>query len=1063
MGRYEWENIDIIQINKERGYATSIPFENKTCAISGEESEWKMLLNGEWSFHWAGKPADRPEDFYLNDYDVSGWDTITVPSCWEIKGYGTPIYTNVTYPNPIKIEPIEEIPSIDHNDNPVGSYKKEFDISNWDGNEIFIHFDGVKSAFYVWVNGEKVGYSQGSMTPAEFNITPFVKSGKNIVSVEVYKYSDGSYLEDQDMWRFAGIFRDVYLISRPKVDIRDHYIHCDLDKDYKDAILKIKANIFNYGDKDCNGYKLQINLLDADGKYVGTEMLMSTDVNVQVNQETILEMESKIINPLKWTAETPNLYKVVLTLLDEDNEVVEVRSTNFGFRKVEIKDTQLLINGKSIMIKGVNRHEFGPEDGHSISVELIEKDVKLMKAFNINAVRTSHYPNAPAFYELCDIYGLYVMDECDLETHAIRDSVPGSNPKWTKPCVDRMERMVERDKNHPCIIMWSLGNESGDGENFKVMKEAALGIDSTRPVVYEGDRLAAYSDVFAQMYAPPQRIEQVGRGEKIISQGDPTYKEKELYITEKEYGDKPYVLAEYSLILGNSLGNFYKYMDAFEKYDRNIGGYIWQFADLSILTKTDKGKDFWAYGGDFGDDPNDSNFCCNGVFTADRTPTPISYEVKKVYQEVKVHAVDLKVGIVKIENKYRFKSLSFLDVKWSILEDGVIVKEDVLASLDVEPLNIQEITIPYTNFKFKKDKEYHLTIEFVLNKDLPWASKGYLLAWDQFELPLSNRNIPGIETNNDKLEVKESDKKIEIYSENVKITINGDKGVIESYQYKDVQLLASALLPNFYRATIDTDIGALRLVRNVIKNLLKQNDDSSKARLAYIKSRIEELSDEVWKVAEKTRVLESCEWKIINNSTVEVLTKSKVNIGDEPLKIKYIIHSNGEVEIYNEFMPNKELIRFGMQMQIPSDFSQMTWFGKGPHETMFDRKTGAAVGVYSMPVEEVIHNYIVPQENGNKTEVRWVKMTDAKGNGLKFTDIGETLLNTSAWPYTMEDLDKATHIHELPRRDTITLNVDYKQRGVGGDMPGMAMTHEEYKLKENALHKYAFRITPLLK
>ena len=1061
MGKLEWEDLDILHINKEDAYATSIPYQNEAEALAGMMSEGVINLNGEWKFHFSKNPMERPLDFYKEEYNTENWETLIVPSCWEIKGYGTPIYTNVAYPNPIKTDSIEAIPSIDHMDNPVGSYKRQFRIPDWYEREVFIHFAGVKSAFYLWINGEKVGYSQGSMTPAEFNITPYIRAGENTLAVEVYKYSDGSYLEDQDMWRLAGIFRDVYILGVPKVDIRDYFITCDLDEQYENAVLKVKTKLVNYNTGSISGYHISMSLIDEIGTNVFGESFSSSKVEINGGEQISVMMEVPVLNPKKWSAETPHLYKVLLILKDQNGEVVEVRVTEFGFRKVEIKDATLLINGKPIMIRGVNRHEFGPLDGHSVSTSLMEKDIQLMKAYNINAVRTSHYPNAVAFYELCNRYGIYVMDEADIETHGLRESIPGNEPKWIAPCVDRIQRMVERDKNHPSIILWSLGNESGDGDNFKIMKQAVLEMDTTRPIVYEGDRHVAYSDIFSQMYAPPERVEAVGRGERVLSEGDPTYKEKEIYVTEEEYGEKPYLLVEYAHIVGNSLGNFQEYMEAFEKYPRNAGGYIWDFVDQSILRKTESGQDFWAYGGDFGDEPNDGHFCGNGIFAADRSPRPASFEVKKVYQEIKVHEVDLKQGTFIVENKFRFKALDFVVLHWNLLEDGVMVKKDVQNSICVAAMEKKEIEIPYTDYSFKQDKEYHLTIEFALKEDVLWASKGYVVAWEQFRLPQSSRQILSESKIDISLMVTEEEHDIMFVSEKICIQIDKTKGVVSQYVYEGTPMLSSAIVPNFYRATIDNDNGVIRIITKMIDKLKKQNTPEAKARIEQMEMGMRQVSDQIWREAEATRKVTDISWYKMDDSKAKVVVESELNIGEGPHILEYTIYASGEIDIYQKLIPNKELIRFGMQMQMSGDYNQMTWFGKGPHETMFDRMTGAAVAQYSLPVRDTIHTYLRPQENGNRTEVRWVKLTDDNGKGLQFTDISGTLLYASAWPYTMEELDKAAHVHELPIRDDIvTLNIDYKQRGVGGDLPGIGSTHEEYKLKENITYEYGYRISP---
>ncbi|NLA04362.1 MAG: DUF4981 domain-containing protein, partial [Firmicutes bacterium] len=712
--RCEWEDLRVIGINKERGRCTSFPYPDKEAALAGDRSAYTLSLNGSWFFRWAPRPADRPADFYKPGYDYRKWDQIEVPSNMELAGYGIPIYKNIGYSRSIgKLK----IPRIDHEDNPVGSYIKEFNLpEDWSEREIMIHFAGVKSAFYLWINGEPAGYSQGSMTPAEFRITGLLRRGLNRVYVEVYKWSDGSYLEDQDMWRLSGIFREVYLVAVPRLQIRDHFIHCELDRSYRDAILHLEATLTGYDLVRGQRCRLEAALLDEKGHTVsGSERLFAAgtvEPSTPAPAELKLKLSGRVENPRKWSAEEPHLYTVLLTLRDEEGGLLDIRSGRFGFRRVEIKNSRLYLNGKPIKIKGVNRHEFHPLHGHAVPLEVTECDIKLLKANNINAVRTAHYPNHPGFYELCDRYGIYVMDECDLETHGLRWRVPGSDPRWTEACVDRMVRMVERDKNHPCIFSWSLGNEAGYGENFRRMKRAAQQIDRTRPFHYEGDHVLDISDFFSLMYATPRTVDKIGRGQPVRAGYLETNNLLGRRITPKQYRGKPFVLCEYAHAMGNSLGNFHKYMDLFEKYPHCIGGFIWDFSDQSILKKGAEGEHFWTYGGDFGDKPNDGFFCGDGIVAADRSPHPALYEVKKVYQEIKVRPADLARGRVRLENKYRFRSLDFVEMRWQVTADGKMIAEGALEPPAVPPGESREITIPYHFPPQLPGAEYHLLTEF---------------------------------------------------------------------------------------------------------------------------------------------------------------------------------------------------------------------------------------------------------------------------------------------------------------------------------------------------------------
>jgi len=1020
-----WENSKIFGINKEPAHSTLISFDSaEKWKKNREDSQYYKSLNGVWKFNWVEKPSDRPVNFYDVNYEIQDWDEIDVPSNWEMRGYGIPIYTNIKYPYSINIK---EIPNINHNYNPVGSYRRNFDIPlNWKGREVFIHFAGVKSAFYIWINGKKVGYSQGSMTPAEFNITKYLKNDNNILAVEVYRWSDGSYLEDQDMWRFSGIFRDVYLFSTPKVHIRDFYVRCDLDENYEHALLKVRIKSFNYGKADEEQYKVEVSLLDKEQRFIDSKILMGETFGIKSGTEYLIELKAKIENPRKWTGETPNLYDIIIVLKNSKNDIIEVEHCKFGFRKVEISEVgSFLINGRSIILKGVNRHEHDPDHGRAIPYNRMVQDIILMKHNNINAVRTSHYPNHPKWYELCDEYGIYVLDECNLESHGLWDKLPRSDPNWTDACIDRMVSMVERDKNHPCVVIWSLGNEAGMGENFKIMKNEALKIDSTRPIHYEGDYKQEISDVISSMYMSPKQLE---RNLKRNRTGFPGR-------TVKLSNPRPYVLCEYAHAMGNSLGNFQEFMDVFEKYSNAIGGFIWDYIDQGLRKISDKGEEFWAYGGDYGDEPNDGNFCINGILLPDRKPNPALYEVKKVYQNVKFYSLNLLEGKVIIHNKFNFISLDDFITNWELTANGKVIQQGLIDNLNIGPSEKKELIVPFHEPNLQFNTEYHLKMIISLGKNKPWAEKDHVIAWDQFKLPFNppKKSIPIKELFDIGLEdLKEN---FTIKGEEFKIKIGKKTGAIEAYTYRNIELFKSPLIPNFWRVPTDNDLGLI--------------DFSQSSAPSF---------DFSWKNTNKNRKVKSIHSERINNKIIKIFVLFNIDNSEKKMSITYTVYGDGNICIKSVITPSIDMARFGMQLTIPSEFNQLTWFGKGPHETMLDRKTSGAVGIYAGSVEDLIHDYVRPQENGNRTDVRWAALTNHEDFGLFISDIGGTYLSVSAWPYSIEDLELAKHTCDLPKREFITFNIDYKQQGVGGDIPAMANIHKKYKLKREKEYSYTFRI-----
>lgn len=1013
----DWENPEMIGQNKEPGHSTLIPYPDVETALKGvrSESPFYESLNGEWKFNWVRKPADRPVDFYKADYDVSGWDDIVVPSNWQMHGYGIPIYTNMVFPFPANP------PYIPHDNNPVGSYRRNFTIpSGWKGREVFIHFDGVKSAFYIWVNGERVGYSQGSMVPAEFDITKYLKGGRNSVAVEVYRWSDGSYLEDQDMWRLSGIYRNVYLFSAPAVHLRDFAVRAGLDDAYKDGILKIrpKLEVFDKG-KDLNGWTVKAQLYDENDKAVLGKPLEKNAlaiINEKYPQRDTVKfalMQSKVDNPKKWSAEEPNLYTLVLTLNDSKGNVVEAESCRVGFRSIEVKEGQVFVNGKSILFYGVNRHEHDPDHGRAIPVSRMIQDIKIMKQHNINAVRTSHYPDDPMWYDLCDEYGIYLMDETNLESHGLRGLL-SNVPAWHGAFVERAIRMVERDKNHPSIIFWSLGNETGCGPNHAAMAAWIKDYDPERPVHYEGavgEPLDPYYvDVMSRMYPKIPQLIQLGT---------------------RANEDRPMIMCEYAHAMGNSVGNLKEYWDAIRSHDRLIGGYIWDWVDQGLRKTSADGREFWAYGGDYGDKPNDGNFCCNGIVQPDRKPNQSLYEVKKVYQQIYVTPVDLAAGKVKIENDYKFYNLNFVDAGWELTENGKVIQQGKLDKLAIEPEMAAEISVPFKKPAIVGGKEYHLKITFTLAEDASWAKKGHVVAWDQFELPFKAGAGKVAVDSMPTVELNQAGDSIKVTGKDFSVIVGKASGAIESFKHKGNELIASSLVPNFWRVPIDND-----------------NGNGMPQRLG------------IWKNAGPERTIKSVKAEQLNGRVVRITALANLPTGKSTYQCVYTVYGSGDVVVESSVDCKGEvpdLPRFGMQMAIPGTYENVKWYGRGPHETYWDRKTGAAVGVYSGKVEELIHEYVRPQENGNRTDVRWVTLTDKDGVGLLAS--GSGLLSVSAWPYTMDALEKAKHVHELPRSGSITVNLDYKQMGVGGDDSWGARTHPEYCLPPKA-YKYSFRLRP---
>ena len=1009
----DWENPQMIGRNKEAARATAIPFADVDAALNGDPagSPWYVSLNGEWSFHWSPNPAQRPVDFFRPDYDVSSWKLTPVPANWQLHGYDYPIYTNIRYPWG-EADP----PRVPHDFNPVGSYRRTFTVpEGWAGRQVYVQFGGVSSAFYLWINGHEVGYSEDSRTPAEFNITQYLVPGENILAAEVYRYSDGSYLECQDFWRLSGIFRDVDLVSFPDLHIRDFQVHTDFDASYRDAELGIDVWVRNLGEAS-QPFTVHGQLFDDQGKVVADGLSASGAVGA--GGEVTVRLDRTMANPPKWSAEDPNLFRLVLTLRDQGGAVIQAVSCNVGFREVEIKGGQLLVNGVAILIKGTNRHEHDPDRAHVMTTDLMVRDIRLMKQSNINAVRTSHYPDVPEWYDLCDRYGLYLIDEANIESHGVGydpDTTLGNNPEWQKAHLDRTIRMVERDKNHPSIIIWSLGNEGGDGVNFTATSTWIRQRDPSRPVHYERAELGPNTDIYCPMYA---------RIEEIVEYA-------------KARDDRPLIMCEYAHSMGNSDGNLKEYWAAIQSHERLQGGFIWDWVDQGLRQPVPgrPGEFYFAYGGDF-EPPgvyNDDNSGCDGLVSADRVPDPGLYEVKKVYQYITVTPVDLDRGELSISNGYAFISLDGFVGFWELKADDVIIASGRLPALDLPPGQSREVTIPLPKISPLPGVEYWLDLSFRLARDASWAARGHEVAWEQFRLGLE-AEAPAIdEAGMPPLDVADAGGQITVTGDGFAARFDRATGTLASLLANGVELIRSGPRPNFWRAPTDNDRG----------------NDMPKRCAAWREA------SQGWKVT-------SCAVRRLGPAKVEVTAEGEAVNGIVTSKVAYTVFGSGDIAVEQSMMPIRaelpEVPRFGMQITIPGGFETVTWYGRGPQETYWDRKSGARVGLYSGSVDEQFVDYCEPQENGNKTDVRWLALTNDAGTGLMV--VGEPLVGFSVHHFTAGDIESAKHGYQIERRDDITLSVDKEQTGVGGDDSWGALPHEAYTLRPEPM-SYSFRLRPI--
>lgn len=1050
MEKYIWEDPKIIKVNKEDGHVIAMPFDDAESALSGEESKYKLSLNGMWKFYWQRGLENQPSDFEKTDFNDREWNEIKVPSVWQTQGYSVPYYYASTFPKAISRSK-HSIPKINHKMQEIGFYRKAFELpADFDGREIFIHFGAAKAALEVYVNGSYVGYSQGSMTPHEFNITKFVRPGEeNIVCAKVYRYSDGTYLEDQDMWWLCGIYREVYIFAESPVAIRDFFFRTEFDTFYKDAVASLDVEIMNYGALNgkvsCKAYLLS---------NTGREIELGEESLKLERAKTKFSMKAEIKNPKKWSAEHPDLYTLVVSV-SVGKKTYAVKTYKVGFKQVEIKGEKIYFNGMPLMIRGVNRHDFDPDNGWAVPRERYSQDLDIMKQNNINSIRTSHYPDDPYFYEMCNEYGFYVMDECEVETHGVRrKGVPGNNPMWTDAVVDRMERMVLRDRNNPCVFMWSLGNEAGDGSNFAKMKEAALKLDNTRQFHYEGDFDLTKSDVISRMYPTADIMKKLGNKEEIkITLYDNIANQlaaDSKPIKPEMYEGKPVILCEYAHSMENSLGNFQEYMDDFEKYDNMCGGFIWDFVDQTIHRVSEDGKDMWLYGDDFAKDeprsaidiPNttalagsNTYFCANGIIAADRTVHPQIHEVKKVYAEIKTEAFDINKGTYRVKNKFLFTDISAFTCRWSVEAEGDILDSGELEKFECEPLSETYITIPYDITTFPDDKEVVLTVSFFTRKKTPGRKTNYEVAWDQFILnPMPQPVAPKAEGD---LSFTKKGNTVDISGDAFAVKI--DNGRITSISLDGREKLKAPMEPYYFRALTDNDIDSLNFVPALIP------------LHPYYRWRIASHK------AKAVRTVASAG----SDNCVEVhiawhtpLLKNAVST--------YKIYPDRRIYVYHSAVPAANMIKFGTRLTLDGKMEYVNWYGRGPHATYCDRKTGAKITCHKSTVTALEHRYMRPQENANRTDVRYLTITDRNGYGFKFTSYFDNFMDFSAHHYTIEQLEKATHVHTIPYNNDITaLNIDHMQCGVGGDMPGQAFVREPYIMKKGVKQSYSFVMEPV--
>jgi beta-galactosidase len=1023
----EWEDPSVFAVGTERPRATFVPHASREEALSRDRtrSPYLRLLNGSWRFRWVKNPYVVPEGFEKPAFDDSGWDSLPVPSNWQVVGanenrpYDRPFFTNIKHP--FEADP----PRVPHDENPTGLYRTRFELPvEWKDRSVFVHFAGVQSAYYVWLNGERLGYREDAFTPGEFDLTPHLRPGTNLLAVEVLHHSDGSYLEDQDYWRLAGIFRDVYLLAQPKLRLRDFVVRTDLDPVDRDASLELRVSLENRGKAGVSGHHVAASLIAADGTQVWNATLTPAAV-IAPGREAEATTSAAIPAPRLWSAEAPNLYTLVLEHRAVGERVEEVVATRIGFREVELKGGQLLVNGAAVKFKGANRHEFDPDHGRVISRERMLQDIRLMKQHNFNAVRTSHYPNDPLWLELCDEYGLYVVDEANVESHELweKKQYIADWPQWTPAFVARGVAMVERDKNHPSIVFWSMGNETGLGRSFDAMYAAMKSIDPTRPIHYESRNppyaptLSSY-DIISTMYPTVDHI-------LWLMNEDPK---------------RPVIICEYAHSMGNSLGDFNEYWDAFEKYPRLQGGFTWDWVDQALRHPGPDGRTVWNW-----INTSDGANGNDGLINADREPQPEILEAKKVQQPVKVEAVDLATGRVRVKNTYDFSDLSGLVGEWRFLVDGVAVQSGTLEPLALRPGESRELRLAYDAAKASTPPANQdprrfmgaaiVELRFKLREDQPWAEKGHEVAWEQLALPqrgvVGSRSLLGPVP--PALDVRQDGARLVLSSPD--LTVAFENGRLASYVWKGEEQLAGPLVPHLWRVPTDNDEGG------------GPSSFASRWRQAGL--------DDLKVVSQPPLVKRQAP------DAFDVTIVSRVSGRDAALVLTtlYQVKSEGQLSVSADFVAEGQLPplpRIGFQLQLPGSRDRAVWYGRGPHESYADRKQGARFGIHEVKVADMHFPHVMAQENGNHTDTSWVRLVAADGSGLRFS--GQPL-DFTAHDYTDAALLTAKKSQQIAKDGKVTLSLDLAQMGLGGDDSWSPRVHPEYQLTKPS-YRFAFRIDP---
>ncbi len=1042
------ENEQVISENKEPAHASFTSFVSKENALKNNPHYYK-LLNGTWKFNWVKNPKDRPTQFMKSNFDTSNWNDIKVPSNWEVEGFGVPIYVNHQYEfTDYKAMIADDMELVDRiypknpgdvpdNYNPAGTYRRDFTIEKtWNEKEIFLHVGAMKAGGFVWLNGEYIGYSQGSKLPSEFNITKAAKTGKNTIAIQLFRWTDGSYLECQDFWRISGIERDVFIYAQPKIRIQDFEVTSTLDKGYENGVFQLDVDLQNHTSRNRN-IEISYELLDGD------KMISSGNKKIEIpnSQKDATSFREIIPDVKQWSAEHPNLYSLIIETKDSKGKTIEVTHREIGFRSVEIKNGLLLVNGQRITLKGVNAHEVDPETGHVMSEELIKKDIQLWKENNINAVRLAHYPRGRNFYELCDKYGIYVVDEANIESHGMyygKYSL-AKFPSWENAHVDRMVRMVERDKNHPSVIIWSMGNEAGNGVNFFKGYDAIKANDnSKRPVQYERPYkdydgslydMDSNTDIIVPQYPSPARFEEVGKSKT----------------------DRPYIPSEYAHAMGNSTGNFQDYWDIIELYDNLQGGFIWDWVDQSIWKTNEKGERYYAYGGDFGENmPSDNTFLNNGIVFPDRTPQPALYEVKKAHEFInfKDKGINRHDELrVLVENLYDFTNLNQFDFKVEIKADGKLLQSINIDTLSVETHTGKLIRLPLKGITIEDNTEYFVHLSATTKEVWGVLPKGFEVAREQLPLTSKFKQVKTELEEGLKLNISENQSRITISNQTLNVIFDKNKGRITSYNFNGTELLKDGKgpKPNFWRAMTDNDFGNKMQNKNI-----------------------------EWKRASLEFKVSNVDYKTLENEAISMTVNYYLPGVKTTFVSNYTINGNGVIHIkntLNETTYEGDIPRIGMRLQVPKSYENLSYFGRGPHENYQDRKASSFVDLYTSKVSEQYVPYIRPQDNGYKIDTRWMAVSSSQNNGLLFISDSNDKISFSALHMENEDFDttsgldyensnKRKHTIDIKEKNLVQINIDLGQRGLAGDDSWYSKPQEKYQFKGSQKYSYSFYIVP---